>query len=67
MSVKRLVKAMVAGCAVIVVSAATGLAAQTPQEHQHAVTDQVKLASGMDAHKQRCPRGVRREPRARRT
>ena len=48
MSVKRIVKAMVAGCAVIVVSAATGLAAQTPQEHQHAATDQVKPASGMD-------------------
>lgn len=49
MSVKRIVKAMVAGCAVIVVSAATGLAAQTPQEHQHAATDQVKPASGMEA------------------
>ena len=49
MSVKRIVKAMVAGCAVIVVSAATGLAAQTPPEHQHAATDQVKPASGMGA------------------
>jgi hypothetical protein len=47
MSVKRIVKAMVSGYAVIVVSAATGLAAQTPQEHQHAATDQP--ASGMEA------------------
>ena len=31
--------AMVAACAVILASAATGLAAQTPQEHQHAVDD----------------------------
>jgi hypothetical protein len=49
MSVKRIVKSMVAGCAVILVSATTGLAAQTPQEHQHAATDQVKPASGMEA------------------
>jgi hypothetical protein len=49
MSVKRIVKVMVAGCAMVVVSAATGLAAQTPQEHPHAATDQVKPASGMEA------------------
>jgi hypothetical protein len=40
---------MVAGCAVLLMSAVPGLAAQTPQEHQHAATDQVKPASGMDA------------------
>src|SRR3970282_1542464 len=49
MSVKRIVKAMVAGLVVVVVSAAPGRAAQTPQEHQHAATDQVKPASGMEA------------------
>jgi hypothetical protein len=31
-------------------SAAPGLAAQTPQEHQHAATDQAKPASGMEAN-----------------
>jgi hypothetical protein len=40
---------MVAGCAVVLMSAVPGLAAQTPQEHQHAATDQVKPASGMGA------------------
>ena len=49
MSVKKVMKAMVAGCAVVMVSALPGLDAQTPQEHQHAVTDQVKPASGMEA------------------
>jgi hypothetical protein len=40
---------MVAGCAVVLMSAVPGIAAQTPQEHQHAATDQVKPASGMEA------------------
>jgi hypothetical protein len=49
MRVNRVLTAMVAGCAVVLMSAAPGLAAQTPQEHQHAATDQVKPASGMEA------------------
>jgi len=49
MRVKRVLTAMVAGCAVVLMSAAPGLAAQTPQQHQHAATDQVKPASGMEA------------------
>ena len=40
---------MVAGCAVVLMSVAPGLAAQTPQDHQHAATGQVKPASGMEA------------------
>ena len=49
MRVNRVRTAMVAGCAVVLMSAVPGLAAQTPQEHQHAATDQVKPASGMGA------------------
>ncbi len=49
MSVKRIVKAMVAGCAVVVVSAVPEIGAQTPQEHQHAATAKVKPAAGMEA------------------
>ena len=49
MRVNRMRTAMVAGCAVVLMSVAPGLAAQTPQEHQHAPTDQVKPASGMEA------------------
>ncbi len=50
MTVKRIVKAMVAGCAVVVALAVPGLAAQTPQEHQqHAATDKAKPTAGMEA------------------
>ena len=49
MRLKRIVTAMMAGCAAVVISAAPGLSAQTPQEHQHAATAQVKPASGMEA------------------
>ena len=49
MRVNRVLTAMVAGCAVVLMSAVPGLAAQTPQEHQYAATDQVKPASGMEA------------------
>ena len=49
MRVNRVRTAMVAGCAVVLMSTVPGLAAQTPQEHQHAATDQVKPASGMEA------------------
>lgn len=33
-------------------SAVSGLAAQTPQEHQHAAADQAKPFSGMEAKSQ---------------
>ncbi|HET9867167.1 MAG TPA: hypothetical protein VFQ06_07745 [Nitrospira sp.] len=49
MTVKRIVMAMVAGCAVFVVLAVPGLAAQTPQDHQHATADTAKPSSGMEA------------------
>ena len=49
MRVKRIVAAVMAGCAVIVFSAAPGLAAQTPQERQHAATDKAKPPSDMAA------------------
>ena len=42
MRVKRIVTAMIAGCAAVVTSAVPGLAAQVPQEPQHAATDKVK-------------------------
>ncbi len=49
MRVNRTVSALVAGCAVVVMSAVSGLTAQTPQEHQHAAADQAKPPSGMEA------------------
>jgi hypothetical protein len=50
MRVKRIVTAMIAGCAVVVISAAVpGLAAQMPQKPQPAATDNVKPPSGMEA------------------
>ena len=49
MRMKRIVTAMLVGCAVLVMSAGPRLAAQTPQEHQHAATDTVKPPSGMEA------------------
>ena len=49
MRVNTTVSALVAGCAVVVLSAVIGLAAQTPQEHQHAAADQAEPPSGMDA------------------
>ena len=48
MRLKRIVTAMMAGCAAVVISAAPGLSAQTPQEHQHAATDKTKQGSGME-------------------
>ncbi len=48
MSVKRIVTAMMAGCAVVVMSAVPGLAAQTPHE-QHVAADAAQPASGMAA------------------
>ena len=47
MRFNRVLTATVAGCAVVLMSAVPGLAAQTPQEHQHAATDKMKPASGM--------------------
>ena len=49
MRLKRIVTAMMAGCTAVVISAAPGLSAQTPQEHQHAATDKAKEGSGMEA------------------
>lgn len=48
MRMKRIVTAMMAGCAAVVISAVPGLA-QTPQEHQHAATDKAKPPSDMAA------------------
>ena len=49
MRMKRIVTAMMVGCAAVVISAVPGLAAQTPQEHKHAATDKAKPPSGMAA------------------
>ena len=49
MRVNRVLTAMVAGGAVVVMSSVPELAAQTPQEHQHAAADEAKPASGMEA------------------
>ena len=48
MKMKRIVTAMLAGCAAVVMSSASGLAAHT-HEPQHAVTDKAKPGSGMAA------------------
>lgn len=49
MRMKSIVTVIVAGCAAVVISAVPGVAAQAPQEHPHAATDQAKPASGMAA------------------
>ena len=49
MSVRRIVTAIVAGCAAVVISAVPGVAAQTPPAHQHAAAAKAKPASAMDA------------------
>ena len=50
MKMNRIVTALIAGCAVVVLSAAApGIAAQTPQEHQHPAADKGKPASSMAA------------------
>ena len=49
MRMKRIVTAMLAGCASVVLSDVPKLGAQTPQEHQHAATDKAKPVSGMAA------------------
>jgi len=49
MNVKTIVTAMMAGFAAVVISAVPRLAAQTPQEHQHAATDKAKPPSDMAA------------------
>jgi len=48
MSMKRIVTAMMAGCAAVAISAVPGLAAQTPHE-QHAATAKAKPPAGMEA------------------
>lgn len=49
MRVNKTVSALVAGCAVVVMSAVAEPAAQSPQEHQHPAADQAKAPSGMEA------------------
>ena len=49
MRMKKMVMAFIAGCAAVVISAAPGHAAQTPQEHQHPTADKAKPASSMAA------------------
>ena len=49
MSVRRIVTAIVAGCAAVVISAVSGVAAQTPPAHQHAAADKAKPAAAMEA------------------
>ena len=49
MRMKRIVTTFIAGCAAVVISAAPGHAAQTPQEHRHPTADKAKPASGMAA------------------
>jgi len=50
MRMERIVTAMMAGCAAVVISAVPVLAAQTPQApHQHAATDKAKPPSDMAA------------------
>jgi hypothetical protein len=49
MTVKRIVAAMMAACAAVVISAVPGLAAQTPQTPQHPATDKATPPSGMAA------------------
>ena len=49
MRVKRIVTAIAAGCAAVVISAGPGLAAQAPHEAHHAAATKVKPASGMAA------------------
>jgi hypothetical protein len=49
MRMKKILTAMMAGCAAVVISAAPGLAAQTLQAHQHEATDKVKPGSDMEA------------------
>jgi hypothetical protein len=49
MRVQRIVTAVMACCAAVVISAVPGRAAQTPQKPQPAATDQVKPPSGMEA------------------
>ena len=52
MSVKRIVKAMLAGCAVFVLLAVPELVAQTRQEPHHPATDTAQPPSGMAAKDQ---------------
>ena len=49
MRMKRIVTAMLAGCAAVVMAAVPELSAQTPQDHQHAATDKAKPGTGMAA------------------
>ena len=59
MTINKTVSALVAGCAVVVMSAVSGLAAQTPQEHQHAAADKAKPPSGMMAEREKMMTGMK--------
>ena len=52
MRIKRIVMAVMAGCAAAVIAAVPGVSAQTPQEHQHPATEAVTPSSGMAAKDQ---------------
>jgi hypothetical protein len=49
MSMKRMLTAMAAGCAAVVILAVPGLAAQMAQMPQHAAMDKMNPPSGMEA------------------
>jgi len=49
MRARRIVTAVLVGCAAIVLSAASGLAAQTPQKPHHAATTKAQAPSDMEA------------------
>jgi len=49
MTKKKIVMAMLAGCAAVVMLAVPELAAQTPQDPHHAAADTAKPPSGIDA------------------
>ena len=49
MSVGRIVTAIVAGCAAVVIPAVPGIAAQTPPTHQHEAAADAKPAPAMEA------------------
>jgi hypothetical protein len=48
MSVRRIVTAIVAGCAAVVMSAVPSIASQTPPAHQHAAAAKAKPAPAME-------------------
>ena len=49
MTMKKIISAIVAGCATVVMSGVPGLAAQTPPVHQHAAAAKAKPAPAIEA------------------